>query len=54
MVFNDMVCAVDDRPYMLLLLDLIAAFDTINHSAMLLRLQSLFGISGSALAWLAS
>ena len=54
-VFNDMLCAVDQRQYVLLvLLDLSAAFDTIDHDSMHLRLKKLFGIEGEALAWLRS
>ena len=36
------------------LLDLSAAFDTIDHSLLLERLHTTFGISGSALQWLRS
>ena len=54
-VYDDMLCAVDDRQYVLLvLLDLSAAFDTIDHDAMIQRLKSLFGINGNALAWMES
>ena len=38
----------------LLMLDLSAAFDTINHGILLSRLNSLYGISGDALDWLKS
>ena len=38
----------------LVLLDLSAAFDTIDHGILLARLQSWFGISEDALDWLAS
>ena len=54
-VFNDILCAVDDRQcVMLVLLDLSSAFDTIDHDMMLSRLESLFGIDGDALAWIKS
>ena len=35
-----------------ILLDLSAAFDMVNHSLLLSRLQQWCGINGSALAWL--
>mgnify|MGYP002259884042 FL=1 len=38
----------------LVLLDLSAAFDTIDHDLLFERLQSLFGIQGAALKWLKS
>ncbi len=39
---------------LLVLLDLSAAFDTIDHNILLNRLENFFGISGSALAWFKS
>ena len=38
----------------LLLLDLSAAFDAVKHSTLLSRLQSCYGITGQALAWMES
>ena len=38
----------------LLLLDLSAAFDTVNHKILFHRLRSRFGIKGKALSWLQS
>ena len=39
---------------LLISLDLSAAFDTIDHTILLNRLQSMFSVSGSALKWLQS
>ena len=49
---NDILRAIDDnRSVLLLLLDLSAAFDTVDHSTLLLRLRIRFGVKGSPLAW---
>ena len=54
-IFNDILCAVDAKKcVMLVLLDLSAAFDTIEHRILFERMELLFGISGGALAWLQS
>lgn len=53
-VQNDL-CAIDNRnSVILLLLDLSAAFDTVEHSAMLTRLSTNFCVKGHALAWFRS
>ena len=54
-VQNDIVQAIDGKKSVILvLLDLSAAFDTIDHSVLLHRLQHDFGITGTALKWLDS
>ena len=54
-VINDILVNINSGNLVLLvLLDLSAAFDTINHSLLLERLQSNAGICNSALSWFAS
>ena len=53
--FDDIFCSADcSQPTLLVSLDLSAAFDTIDHSTLLSRLSTSFGVSGAALAWLTS
>ena len=54
-VHNSIVCAVDQkRMVALVLLDLSAAFDTVDHATLLTVLQRRFGVCDTALAWLQS
>src|ERR1043165_9610948 len=51
-VHNDIICSMDGgKVTALVLLDLSAAFDTVDHSILLHRLKNWFGISGPALNW---
>ena len=51
-VHNDILCEMDDgRVTALVLLDLIAAFDTVDHRILLSRLEADIGIKGTALRW---
>lgn len=51
-VQNDILMALDSRQEVLLvMLDLTAAFDTIDHKIMLERLESCYGITDTALQW---
>lgn len=54
-VVNDILTALDnDKLSVLLLLDLSAAFDTIDHDILLSRLHDVFGIRSTALLWFSS
>ena len=54
-VHNDLLRAVDNRCcVVLLLLDLSAAFDTVDYNLLLSRLESKFAIRGKALQWFKS
>ena len=54
-VFNDINTAIDNQhECVLVLLDLSAAFDNIDHKILINRLENKYGISGLALEWLKS
>ena len=54
-VHNDILTAIDNRrTVILLLLDLPAAFDTVDHDILLSRLHERFGVTGKPFLWLQS
>ena len=54
-VSNDIPRALDDRKVGILVpLDLSAAFDTVDHSLLIQRLQNEPGVTGKALSWFLS
>ena len=54
-VHNDVLCTLDDgRCVMLVLLDLSAAFDTVDHGILLSRLSQFIGVQGSVYTWFES
>ena len=54
-IHNDIICNMDNgKVTALTLLDLSAAFDTIDHSTLLERLHGHFGISGTVFHWFKS
>ena len=54
-IHNDIVRAVDQKRIVaLVLLDLSAAFDTVDHVTLLSVLQTRFGVDGEALMWFKS
>ena len=54
-VHNDIMISLDNgNSVILVLLDLSAAFDTINHDLLLSRLEKRFGITGTVLNWFKS
>ena len=54
-VHNDIALAIDKgQSAILVLLDLSAAFDTVDHNILLSKLSSRFGICGKTLKWFES
>ena len=55
LVQNDILKALDQRHgVILILLDMSAAFDTVDHDVLVTRLEQRFGVTGCAIAWIKS
>lgn len=53
--YHDITTTLDSNYYVaLVMLDLFAAFDVIDHWILLMRLEFSFGITGAAIAWVRS
>ena len=51
-VKNDILRSIDDhKAVALVLLDLSAAFDTVDHTILIQRLEQVFGLDGLVLSW---
>ena len=54
-VYNDILCIIDQKKYVLLVcLDLSAAFDIVDHNILLNRLEQRIGITDKCLMWFRS
>ena len=54
-IYNDLLCISDIKSKVIvLLLDLSAAFDTVNHHLLMAKLKTQFGFTGSVLDWFES
>ena len=51
----DMLHAINNKEVVcLVLLDILAAFDTVNHQILLERLKNMFGLTGTVINWITS
>ena len=54
-IISDLCCAMEeDHCVFLVMLDLSAASDTVNHETLLQRMEKMYGVQEEALAWLSS
>ena len=54
-IYSDLLMAIDKQSHaILVLIDLSAAFDTINHTLLIKKLKNVYHLDGQVIAWISS